>query len=415
MLNFKESSLVFVGESRFSDLIAKGVTSGIKRQLDADGLFSSVTVVTRYAVTAAEATEARREQINLRAFPNHGRNPFKVLRSFRGLRDLMLDVKPDVIRSGMPYSASLLACLVGRFSNIPVVVSIGGDHRLSNSMSGVQPLRFKWLSNIVESIVYAMADVVLAPNTFAAEYVRHCALPFTHPQVATVPWVIGEDLASADETGHSNDKEVKLVAKETDPNVLIVGHLNAYKLSHVMFAMIQIVRRRGCENIHFIFCGDGPLRDMGQSMFESDERVHFLGWQSQGEVRAMIQASTVVLIPMSGFVMLEAAAAGRAVIAADMEWHGEIVSPGYTGILVTNYESAEAWAQELLTLISDSKKRSDMGKRLRLTFQDRYSPEVCRKAQREMYECLLISSTDHARRGFRRKFRYSAVQGWPST
>ena len=68
-------------------------------------------------------------------------------------------------------------------------------------------------------------------------------------------------------------------------------------------------------------------------------RVRFHGWVEPGRARQLLEASTALVVPSvwhepSGTVALEAAAAGRAVVASDAGGLPEYVRDGHTGLVV---------------------------------------------------------------------------------
>jgi starch synthase len=69
---------------------------------------------------------------------------------------------------------------------------------------------------------------------------------------------------------------------------------------------------------------------------------------------------------------LEAAAAGRAVVAADVGAMREVVAPGRTGLLVSPDDPA-ALAQALEVLIADRPRREAMGRAARQRFEAEFS------------------------------------------
>ena len=114
--------------------------------------------------------------------------------------------------------------------------------------------------------------------------------------------------------------------------------------------------------------GDGPERATVQAAFRNAgvvDRVAFLGELPVGTMPACYRAADVVVWPAVkeayGFVVLEAGAAGRPIVAADRPGVAAIVVDGTTGLLVPEGD-AEAFAGALARLIDDPLLRRAMGR-----------------------------------------------------
>lgn len=116
--------------------------------------------------------------------------------------------------------------------------------------------------------------------------------------------------------------------------------------------------------------GDGPARRLVESAFESVDpaRVRFLGLRSRQEVADMLDACDLFLWPAVaeplGMAMLEAHAAGLAVVAGNSGGVADIVRHGETGLL-TPPGDAGAFAAAVGHLLRDRDLRRAMGERAR--------------------------------------------------
>jgi glycosyltransferase involved in cell wall biosynthesis len=116
--------------------------------------------------------------------------------------------------------------------------------------------------------------------------------------------------------------------------------------------------------------GDGRARRLVESAFETVDpaRVRFLGLRSRREVAAMLGACDLFLWPAVaeplGMAMLEAHAAGLAVVAGNSGGVSDIVRHGETGLL-TPPGDAGAFAAAVQLLVGERDLRQAMGKRAR--------------------------------------------------
>jgi len=152
-----------------------------------------------------------------------------------------------------------------------------------------------------------------------------------------------------------------------------------------MFDVAAHVLEDESQSVDFVFMGDGPLREPGERRFADDPRVSFSGWRSQQEVQQLLQTTSVVLVPMSGYVLIEAAAQGKAVVVSDIEWHTEMVQDEVNGVVVGNSRDVNEWAAAVFGLLQDPERASRLGAELRRTYDASYHPSITAWKQRQMY------------------------------
>ena len=115
-----------------------------------------------------------------------------------------------------------------------------------------------------------------------------------------------------------------------------------------------------------LIIGDGSAREQVHAAFAAlpTQRVQFLGQQPQTALRAWCKASDLMLWPALneayGMALLEAQAAGLAVVAGAAGGVPEIISDGETGVLVPPHD-AGAFAQAVAALLNNPSQRACMG------------------------------------------------------
>ncbi|HEV3140018.1 MAG TPA: glycosyltransferase family 4 protein, partial [Vicinamibacterales bacterium] len=288
----------------------------------------------------------------------------------------------NVIRGRLPYFGSLIGCLAGRLLRVPSVVSLGGDNRLPQEREGRYYFGNRWLSHGMERAVLRLATAIIVPNRFTLEYVVGVAGERVRAKVVIIPWVV--ELPAAN--GAAVDCAALGIPADR-PIVLIVGHLNRYKYSAEMYEVSVRVLQRRPAAAHFVFCGDGPLRSEGEARLR-ERGAHFIGWQPHETVLELMRTAAVVLVPMSGFVLLEAAALAKPVVAGAVEWHGEVIVDGETGWLL-NPDAADAWADRILWILDNRDRAAAVGRRLHDVFQREYSPDRALRCEADLYERLI--------------------------
>ena len=128
---------------------------------------------------------------------------------------------------------------------------------------------------------------------------------------------------------------------------------------------------------------DLKARDAGQ-------RVQWLGFRD--DVPRLMAACDLFVLPAPaepfGLVLLEAMAAGRAVIACDAGGPREIVVPNVTGLLVPPNDPA-ALAKAIVELCRDPERRRAMGEAGRRRFLERFTADRMAAATLAVYREVL--------------------------
>lgn len=162
--------------------------------------------------------------------------------------------------------------------------------------------------------------------------------------------------------GYSDRRELGL--PEQVPLALFVGdiRINRKNLDTVLHALVQV------PNLHLAVVGttEGSPYPQLAAQLELSKRVHFLGYRS--DVSQVMQAVDLFVFPSRyepfGLVVLEAMASGLPVITTTTVGASEIVTPE-CGVVLPDSEDAQALAQALLYLKSDSELRKRMGQAAR--------------------------------------------------
>lgn len=289
----------------------------------------------------------------------------------------------NVIRSRGVYRAGLLSILAGRVTKTPVVVSLGGDNRLAQELLGRYHLfNNRLLSFRVEEFVLRNADKVFCPNEFTRKYVLK--LGVDPSKAALVPLVLEPRLFY--QKGRGREIRVEL-GWLNEPLVLFVGRLAGDKQVDVLVETIPLILKSRPDT-KFVFVGDGILRDsLSKRCKELDTpaSVKFTGFQPTDRVADFIAAATIIWIPMSGFVVYEAAAAGKPIVAFDVEWHSEFIKNGKAGILVEN-RNINKLAKAVLALLNDPHRAAQLGEAARRKLETDFNPKVL--IDREINEYL---------------------------
>ena len=120
--------------------------------------------------------------------------------------------------------------------------------------------------------------------------------------------------------------------------------------------------------------------------------VHFYGFQDP--VRPFLDAMDLYVHParMEGFgiAVIEAMAAGKAVVATRIGGLPEVVDDGRTGLLVAS-DSPEALSTAVVSLLRDKIRRQEMGERGWKLVRERFDHKVSVGAMEQLYRHVLTT------------------------
>jgi len=153
------------------------------------------------------------------------------------------------------------------------------------------------------------------------------------------------------------------------------------RLGHEKGISCLLETLRKCPEIPFIIAGDGPLAAQTQDMIQRYKlkNVQYLGLLGYKNCINYIQKASFVVFPSVWYegmpmVILEAMAAAKPVIAADIGVLPEIVKDGLNGILFKPGSVSEL-AAKFKWLQAHPATAVQMGKAARRLFEKNYAPE----------------------------------------
>jgi colanic acid/amylovoran biosynthesis glycosyltransferase len=122
--------------------------------------------------------------------------------------------------------------------------------------------------------------------------------------------------------------------------LLCVARLSYEKGLSFLIEAVQLMKQRG-SNIRLVLAGDGPDRAALEALVKElgiEDRVTFLGFQNDTQVREALTASDVFVLPsyVEGVPVsaMEAMAVGVPVVATNVGGTSELISDGHSGLLI---------------------------------------------------------------------------------
>jgi glycosyltransferase involved in cell wall biosynthesis len=176
------------------------------------------------------------------------------------------------------------------------------------------------------------------------------------------------------------------------PLVGIVGRLVPIKALDLFLDAASLVAKDN-PGVHFAIVGDGELWDQLHVDVETRDlaqRVHFTGWRH--DLAAVYSDLDVVVCCSRNegtpVALIEACAAGRAVVGTEVGGVPDIIAAGVNGLLVPSGD-AGALAAAVSELIADPARRRSMGLAGRQMVMERHSSDRMVSELKHIYGTLL--------------------------
>lgn len=161
--------------------------------------------------------------------------------------------------------------------------------------------------------------------------------------------------------------------------VLYAGRLIPEKGADILLAAAARLAGPGLPPVRLLLAGEGPLRPeleaRGQRLPRA-VRTSFLG--NRADIPLLLGLADLVVLPSRWeglpMILLEAMAAGKAILAAEVGGIPEAIRHGVNGWLAPPEDPA-ALAEGLDCLLSGETLRAKLGEKARETYETRYSPQ----------------------------------------
>jgi len=173
-------------------------------------------------------------------------------------------------------------------------------------------------------------------------------------------------------------------AAPTGDRLLFVGRLAEAKQLPILLRAVAIVRQSRPATLKIV--GDGPERAALEKLSSElglHDSVEFLGYRPQTEIRAMLRETDVFVMTSAAegvpVVLMEAMAAGVAVVAPSIAGIPELVDDDVNGLLIPPADP-DAAAQTILKLLADPQLRARFTEAARKKVETRFNIRIeCQK------------------------------------
>ena len=293
----------------------------------------------------------------------------------RRIRALLQREQYDIIHLHEPM-APILPLTVLEYSN---TVNVGTFHACRNRQHLYRmsrPVIKRWRSRLHGSIAVSPAAMRYVSEAFPGEYeIIPNGIDVDHFSQRALPWPQYQDGKT---------------------NLIFVGRLEKRKgLRYLLEAYGKL--KWDMPDLRLIVVGPGtPDKDSYHVLSSQNlQDVEFVGRVPYDDLPRYYASADVFCSPATGgesfgIVLLEAMAAGKPIVASDIEGYRGVMQHGVQGRLFQN-KSVESLASELQTLILDPDMRRKMGEQGRTTAEQYRWQVVARRVEQYYESCIQVA------------------------
>ena len=283
--------------------------------------------------------------------------------------------KAALIHANWSVSGAL-AGIAGSVLEKPVITTLrGSDVALA--------MRSRLFRALLKLCVHLSACVVTVSEAMAASVKK--IMPDQTAKVVTIPNGVSEEFLDIAPRPERTDSPLQLVT---------IGNLTANKSISTLIEAVHCLRDKADLQLRVI--GDGPERARLEARIQQlglREHVSFEGTLPPDEIPEALAGTDVLILASQSEgrpnVVLEAMAAGRAVIASNIEGTRELITDAHNGLLFSPGD-VDALAERIEQVYKDPGLCDRLGKAARQTILDQQLtwPSTARRYYR-LYEELV--------------------------
>ena len=274
--------------------------------------------------------------------------------------------KFSVVRAEDALINGFIAWVISLLTRTPLIIGIWAnfDAIRRDTKKPIMPRIFKSsrLEKRWEKFILSRAQVVLVGNLDNRKFVMDKGVHFSKIEVLPVVFNLNEHHLIEPTLRFPIDNDLQLLGIEDKDLIICISRLEPVKLvDHVLRAIPYI--RTYERDFRVLILGEGSQLDELIELCRElsvTEKVVFCGNRSQNWISRLLAHGDIVVSPLTGRALAEAAMGGAAIVAYDMEWQGELIQTNVTGELVPHHDFV-ALADSISHYLSDLPYKKRMG------------------------------------------------------
>ncbi len=282
----------------------------------------------------------------------------------------------SLVHAHAPFAGSIISSLAGKLAGVPVIIHAHLQDTLSSNffIRSYQYMMNYWISrkccDAIIAVSYQVKDALISEDFDSGKFhVVHNGTPINNQEI------------------DSNIRS-ELNILEDIPVVIHIGRLCKSKGQHILLKAAANLHQLGQEAVYLIVGKDLEqdgayfqyLKEMACEL-GIDKLVRFLGHRS--DIPQLLALSDLLVLPSYTeglpLVILEAMAAGLAVVATPVGGIPEVLIHQETGLLIP-VEDVQALGNAILKLLQNPHIKNEMGnKGLEMVNKDFSVEKMCRQ------------------------------------
>jgi len=357
--NSSEKSIICLNPICWEDITKKGIINHVY-QLNRDYYFKAFYLIHFFCLEKKEIS-----LINNTTILEFKKNKFTRIAKLKFTSYLLTEIFTmneldkiiknkiiNVTKSQEPYINGTRALIIKKLRGIPYIQDLRCDYDLSFKSTGkpaYPKLKYRKIEKIIERIVFKNADLVFGGNDHLTEYaIRNGAnknRTFTVRDIG-----IGEKHFLPLNERKNIKEELNLVSKKA---ILYCGRLHKEKYVEDVIRAFEIVSKEVPDSV-LLLAGDGEQREYLEEIIKSLnlKNVIFLGFKPQEYIFNLMYSVDLIVSPLTGSSLVEAALSSTPIVAYDVEWHSELIKDGKTGRLV-KFRDYEEMANAMIEILNN--------------------------------------------------------------
>jgi glycosyltransferase involved in cell wall biosynthesis len=305
------------------------------------------------------------------------------------VRDLIRTFRPHIVHTHTAKAGAVgrTAAAIARLREPPIVVHTFHGHVLRGYFGPAPTAVFR---GIERSLARKTDRLIAVSPEVRDDLVSEGIAPADKFEVIRLG--LDLDRRATPDPAEAAALRARLGVDESSFLIAWLGRMTEIKRVDDLLAAFAALRSRGID-AQLALAGDGPLRSGLESLARElgiADRTHFVGLQR--EVAPMYGAADVVALTSRNegtpVTLIEALAAGTAVVSTDVGGVRDVVRDGETGLLVEAGDT-DAIASAFERLAADPSLRRGFGEAGRVDVRTRYSVERLLDDVDDLYRRLL--------------------------
>tara|TARA_B110000008_G_C16976912_1_gene566264 strand:- start:2495 stop:3682 length:1188 start_codon:yes stop_codon:yes gene_type:complete len=386
-------SLMFISSSDYDSLFKKGVVDMISERSEG-GYFEKVFSIHPLAKKTRKILIEENHYLYEFGFDSlwFGSSS-KILRyiyaplyffiAIYNVRKLVKENHIDIVRSSDPYWAAIVGYFGTLFISTKFVISIQADwdkcHELDTVYGAPKLFSSRKLMKLAERFFLKKAFKIICIRKSLFKYITNQGIK--DKQLVYMPHGI--------ELNHFIKKR-KNISKSEFKIISFAGRVSKENFIYDIFEVIKFFKNR--KDLKFIIAGDGPellnLKKLTKKYNLGQNFITYTGFISRKNVADLRISSSINIVLMGGYSLIEASASGNPVVTYSTAWHSEIIKNNVTGKIVKEGD-VKRLIIEILNLLENKKLAFKLGKNAQKEVIKNYNLKNVFKQRAKVYSAIL--------------------------